>query len=468
MDEGFGMTDATREIATPSSGRVAPSGEARLPRPNPPTGQSFAVLLEGKRAEPERPEAALAPPPQPETSPRARPWQQTRYLTTAAVPKVYRQAGRVRTSAQPNSRDGGAKAMPNDAPPLPTTISPSPSSSARPISGTPATTPVEGARASGADPVKAKGNVGPIAGHKPLAIEEYPRPAADNGWGMHWIPTVSSPPDVVDRYVREAQEMGMKWMVVLNEGTQIGANDYLVSQLVQNGIMPVMRIYTPGLAPIAGDIEAVVRHYKQLGVSYFQLYNEPNLRLENDGAAPDVNRYLDVWIPAAKQVVAAGGLPGFGALSPQGEVDDRDYLERALRGLRERGEEWLLDRGWLSMHNYAGNLPLDNPDGFLRFRQYADILKQELGRIIPIVGTEAGTYVNEQVDEAKQVDLVSGAYRYMASQAEPYTFAYTYWILANQAGGGHDQSFEWQALFKRDGWVSPLVDALKRLATGVR
>lgn len=461
------MTDAAREIAIPGSERSTPAGESRLPRANPPSGQSFALLLEGKRVEPERHETPAAPQPQPAATPRPRAWQQTRYLTTAAVPKVYRQPGIIRSHvSHPRNEAQEARVAANDAAAILPRLPLTPSSSARLISGTPGTAPVAPMTATAAPAVKAKGNIGPVAGHKPLALEEYPRPAGDNGWGMHWIPTVSSSPDVVDRYVREAKEMGMKWMVVLNEGTQIGANDYLVSQLVHNGIMPVMRIYTPGLAPITGDIEAMVRHYKQLGVSYFQLYNEPNLRLENDGAEPDVDRYLDAWIPAAKRVLAAGGLPGFGALSPQGEVDDRDFLARALQGLKERGEAWLLDRGWLSMHNYAGHLPIDHPDGFLRFRQYADILRRELGRIIPIVGTEAGTYVNEQVDENEQVGLVSGAYRYMAAKAEPYTFAYTYWIIANQAGGGHDQSFEWQALFRRDGWVSPLVDTLKRLARG--
>ena len=231
--------------------------------------------------------------------------------------------------------------------------------------GASAPAPIDATRATQVGAVKGRSNVGPIAGRKPMALEEYPRPVADNGWGMHWIPTVSSTPEVVDRFVREAQEMGIKWMVILNEGTQIGANDYLVSKLVQSGIMPVMRVYTPGLAPIMGDLEALVRHYKQLGVSYFQLYNEPNLRLENDGADPDVNRYLDVWIAAAKRVVAAGGLPGFRGAQPAGaRWTTAVSSTQALRGLKERGEEWLLDRGWLSMHNYAGNLPLDNPDGF--------------------------------------------------------------------------------------------------------
>jgi len=467
------MTDATHEIAMPSIAMLgtehsAPPETMRSLSPTPSSGQSFALLLEGKRAEPDRPGGDPPEQPQAASLPRARPWQQTHYLATAAVHKVYRQPGRVPTTASPADEDKDAKGMPLDETIPASTLPLVQSSSARLISAAPDATSVSPMRSTRAHAAKAKDNAGPIAGQKPMAVSEYPRPPADNGWGMHWIPTVSSAPEVVDRFVREAKEMGMKWMVLLNEGTQTGANDYLVTRLVENGIMPVMRIYAPGLAPIEGDIEGMVRHYRQLGVSYFQLYNEPNLRLENDGAEPSVDRYLDVWIAAAKRVVAAGGLPGFGALSPQGEVDDRTFLARALEGLKERGEAWLLDRGWLSMHNYAGPLPLDNPDGFLRFRQYADILKEGLGRLIPIVGTEAGTYVNEQVDEARQTDLVSGAYRYMASLAEPYTFSYTYWIIANQAGGGHDPSFEWQALFKRNGWVSPLVDALKRLAGGAK
>ena len=300
----------------------------------------------------------------------------------------------------------------------------------------------------------------------PVALGAFPRPADDNGWGMHWIPTLQSASDVVDRFVAELKKMGIKWTVFLNNGTDIGANDYLVHQLTRNGIMPVMRIYTPGLVPIEGDLEALVRHYKELGVSYFQLYNEPNLELENNGKQPDVQRYLDLWVPAAKQVLAAGGLPGFGALSPNGELDDRQFLRDALAGLKRRGEEWVLNRGWLSMHNYGGPLPLDHPDGFLRFQQYAQILRDELGRMIPVIGTEAGSYVTAELTESRQVELVADAYRYMERQREPYNFAYTYWIVANKEGEGKDESFEWQALFQPGGWISPLVKALRRMIAG--
>jgi len=299
-------------------------------------------------------------------------------------------------------------------------------------------------------------------GH-PLSLADYPRPAGDNGRGMHWVPTLSSTPDVVDRFVQEMVDMKIKWAVILNGGTDAGRNDYLVKRLVETGIMPIMRIYTPDLTPFnEKDLAALVRHYRALGVYYFQLYNEPNLRLENGGRAPDVQRYLDQWIPAARTVAAAGGLPGFGALSPGGDVDDLEFFQSALREIKRRGALDALDRAWVSIHNYTGDHPIvDTGDGwgFYRYRRYADLLQQELGRILPLIGTEGGTHPGGSISEARQVEMVREAYRAMAD-VEPYNFAYTYWLIANAEGGGKDPAFEQHALFQ-PGRVSPVVDALK-------
>jgi hypothetical protein len=46
---------------------------------------------------------------------------------------------------------------------------------------------------------------------------------------------------------------------------------------------------------------------------------------------------------------------------------------------------------------------------------------------------------------------------------EPYFFANTLWVLANQAGGGHDPQWEKNALIRPDG-TSPIVDALRSVA----
>jgi len=441
------MSPMTAEVSrvmleSESDGAADEHSRAVLIRPS--DDKSFARLLSSKRQDTTQPTAsAPAGGTRAESPSRLSAWQQVRFLATATVNKQHWQPGR-QVVTESNSR---LLAYPQRDRMLARSRR---GSYARPLS----LDPTPGSPTRDLSPENCR----------PLALGAFPRPANDNGWGMHWIPTLQSSPEVVDRFVAELKEMGIKWAVFLNNGADIGANDYLVRRLSQNGIMPVMRIYTPGLVPIKGDLEAMVQHYKALGVSYFQLYNEPNLELENGGEHPNVDRYLDLWAPAAERVLAAGGLPGFGALSPNGEFDDCQFLREALDGLKRRGEAWLLNRGWLSMHNYAGPLALDNPDGFPRFERYAQILRKHLGRVIPIVGTEAGSYVTEGVDESRQVDLVTGAYRHMSGQREPYNFSYTYWVVANKEGGGKDDEFEWQALFRPGGWVSPLVKALKGLA----
>ena len=309
--------------------------------------------------------------------------------------------------------------------------------------------------------VQKAAGVAPAGASQPMALADYPHPPADNGRGIHWIPTVSQSKETVDKYVKEAVDMGMKWVVFLNDGASIGANDYLVKKLAAAGIEPVMRIYTPGVVPVSGDVTAMVKHYTEMGVHYFQIYNEPNLRVETGGKPANVAQYVKLWSDVAEKVIAGGGLPGFGALSPQGETDDREFLQQALQTLENTGKLHLLDKGWLAMHNYTGPRPLNDPNGFLRFKQYDDIIRQTLGRPLPIIGTEGGTHVSPLVSTQQQINMVTGAYEYMLHR-EPYNFAYTYWIIAN----GHDPAWDAQALFKKDGSATPLAQALKAMAGG--
>ncbi len=317
----------------------------------------------------------------------------------------------------------------------------------------------------------------PRSAANPLPLDAFPHPAGDNGRGMHWIPTTSSPPDVVDRYVDQAKVMGVKWMVLLNDGTNVGRNDYLVKKLTQAGIEPVMRVYTPNGQPIQGDLEGMVRHYVGLGVRYFQPYNEPNLKVENPDGQPNVERYVGDWLTAAKAIVKSGGLPGFGSLAPGGDVNDEQFLRQAVQSLKRRGELGALDKAWVSMHNYTLNIPVDaeakasaDGNGFWKFRAYHRLLRDELGRDIPIVGTEGGTFIGDQqdkswpaVDQASAVDSVRKAYQYMRDERESWNFAYSYWVIANEAGGGSDPAWSRHALFRGDGSTSPVVSALKGL-----
>jgi hypothetical protein len=285
-----------------------------------------------------------------------------------------------------------------------------------------------------------------------IPLEAFPRPRGDNGWGMHWIPTVKQEPAVVDRFVAELVQMNIKWVTFLNDGTQIGDNDYLVDKLVANGIMPVMRIYRATVTPHDGDLGALVRHYRAKGVYYFQLYNEPNANVENMQGFANPIHYAKMWAEAARLVVANGGLPGLGALSPGGDYDHYTFLDRTLRALKAHGDDALLNRTWLSVHNYHGTRPASDPGGFLLFRQYDEIIRAHLLRSLPMIGTEGGSY-SENPEEVKH--HLAHQYGYMAT-AEPYFFAFSYWVLANLEGGSYDPLWEWQTLF-RAGYVHPVV-----------
>ena len=287
---------------------------------------------------------------------------------------------------------------------------------------------------------------------EPLPLELYPRPPNDNGWGMHWIPTIEQDRATVDRFVNELVRMHIKWAVFLNDGTNIGKNDYLVDRLTANGIMPVMRLYRSGILPYDGDIGPMVRHYRARGVYYYQLYNEPNINDENHQGFANPNQYAIAWAAAAREVIANGGYPGIGALSPGGQYDHYAFLDRTIHALRWNGDLWLLNRSWLSVHNYHGLRPYDDPHGFLLFRNYDEIVRHHLHFSMPMIGTEAGSYSPDpQVEKQHLIQQ----YTYMRS-AEPYFFAHSHWLLANLEGGSADRTWEWQTLF-RSGFVHPVV-----------
>lgn len=288
--------------------------------------------------------------------------------------------------------------------------------------------------------------------NEPLHIDAYPRPPFDNGWGIHWIPTVSQDRATVDTFVDQAKRMHIKWVVFLNDSTNIGDNDYLVERLVANGIMPIMRLYISAVVPYPDNLASMVLHYRLKGVYYFQLYNEPNVNIENTQGAANPNTYAKLWGQAARVVINQGGLPGLGALSPGGEYNHLLFLQRTLTALKFQGDEVVLNRTWISLHNYHGVRALDDLGGFLMFREYDRIVRESIGRSLPIIGTEGGSYSS---NPKQVIDLVRYQYTYMR-EAEPYYFVTTYWLLANKAGGGHDNQWEWQALIQ-PGYTHPVV-----------
>ena len=356
------------------------------------------------------------------------------------------------------------------------------------------------------------------------SLAQYPHPPGDNGRGVHYVPTIlGQPTDQVDRFVAEIKAMNIKWVKIMQGDTAKVEHDYLIEQLVANGIEPVLRVYKPYNDPYL-HLAELVPQARALGVHYFELYNEPNIAGFpggwRDGESISVSRMLDLWIPAAETVANAGGYPGLPTLAPGGDYEDMKFLREFLDGLQARGRTDTLDRVWLPLHNYFLNHPLDYPDdpvnqhsvpltaaeiksrglndylvatinaarlkehikktyrigttidedsnGFRKFEAYEHIFFQKFGWYIPIISTEGGAIAGDfqdprypPVSENDVTDWTLTAYRDMLENVPAYYFAFTPWLLANAAGGHWDAAWEKAAWYKIDGSTLPVVDALK-------
>lgn len=205
--------------------------------------------------------------------------------------------------------------------------------------------------------------VRPQPEQNPLAA--YPRPEADNGRGLHGSPTNQPlPKEVVDYFVPELRAMNIKWYKFLQDDAPTVTDPYLIEQLTASGIEPIMRVYQPFNEPYQ-HLPELVPQAVQLGVHYFELYNEPNVAGPAggwpEGEPISVERMVDLWLAAAQEVHVAGGYPSLPPLAGGGTVDDLVFLRQFLAGVRARGQADLLPRSWLAVHNYFLNHPLDYP-----------------------------------------------------------------------------------------------------------
>jgi len=359
-------------------------------------------------------------------------------------------------------------------------------------------------------------------------LSTYPRPMNDNGRGVHWSPTNQPQPrEMADYFVDEIRQMNIKWVKLLQDDRPDLTHAYLIEQLVAAGIEPVLRVYKPFNEPYQ-YLTALTPKAVSKGVHYFQLYTEPNLAGSaggwRDKEPVRVERIIDLWILAAREVHQGGGHPALPALAPGGDMDDMIFLGRFLSGLRARGQADLLRGAWIPVHNYFLNHPLDYPsdpvnlydvpltaqeiagkqlsseeveainharriaklpralggfwvgntvmedsNGFRKFEAYAALFYRWFGYYLPIISAEGGAVVGSAEDpryppvrEEDVTRLTLGAYHAVLDDAPPYFFAHTPWLLANFAGGHADERFEQAAWYKdTHGTVLPVVRALK-------
>ncbi len=355
-----------------------------------------------------------------------------------------------------------------------------------------------------------------------MELSAYPRPGSDNGRGLHWSATPYHPTEV-DEWMARLKAMNIRWLKVLDDGG--GSSIRLCGRLLDEGIMPVVRLYRlePNPGHIGGTEEKTIRNLARLGARYIETNNEPDLQVEWSISRP--MKWLDIvvdnWLYDAGKCLDAGALPAVPALS----VGRKDDIIKAI--VDKGGKDALAAGSWLAIHNYNLNHPLDYPDDDVNqrgqpltpadyaaegdwawdsvpvatinawrwqdknpgdtimddvacFRAFEFLDNQcvrALGYSLPIISTEGGVVMGWRDDRRYpritarlHQQMTVAMFSYMQTSAPPYYFACCPWLIANYELGHFSPGWEgqawftnwWNQQFQLNGRL-PTVDALNAL-----
>lgn len=287
-----------------------------------------------------------------------------------------------------------------------------------------------------------------------LPLNKFPRPANDNGRGIHFGLNVRDRD--LDAWIPRAVELGIKWILFY-------VQDEIQSELCavaawNAGIMPIIRVGKH--IDVAGiDYPTYVKRITAHGIpAYIQLYNEPGDDREWNGQHAPRNaadRFGPIWGNAAAQVYNAGGYPGL-------QILGIEEFTSAVNAVKAAGRTDIWDRAFFSLHNYGLNHPpaypyddvnqkehpkatiLEDDSCVLNAIEYAQWMYDQIGFVLPIIGGEGGWIygsaednrypkTNQPYHAQWHVEMYDWFRKGVLSNGQPlpdYLFSVAPWILS--------------------------------------
>ncbi len=332
----------------------------------------------------------------------------------------------------------------------------------------------------------------------PMTLSDFPQPPGNNGRGLHGPAHNQRFNDPWDHWIREFQALNLKWLKLLDDA---GSNVDFCKELLNAGVMPIIRLYIPQPNPgkLADDTRVdwtnSIRRYVAVGVRYFETNNEPNLgdewKIPYPSNAPEMT--MDYWIQDAELVISLGGLPAFPALTQTNNptFHSVNWYRRAFAYLQQnyenRARAVFSSGAWIAVHAALLNHPLDYPydavnqrdhpgatifeddNCLLAYRVPLELLQQTLGLTVPVMSTEGGVFAPGEsgttvwdtryppITKLSHAVNTIGLYQWMMDEAPPEFFAMCPWLIF--AG---TPFFEWDSWYRRRE-VLPVVEEVKKM-----
>ncbi len=300
-----------------------------------------------------------------------------------------------------------------------------------------------------------------------MRLPEYPRPANDNGLGIHFGLDLRQV--ALETFVPRMVDLKLKWCLVPHQDE---AQLALAARAMGSaGIMPVSRLICKIDQSII-DFVRFVDVLRKLNLApYIQIFNEPGNPREWKSRIPDMSVFVQRWIQHASAVAHAGGFPGL-------QVQDPAELRAVLSALKSAGASAVIDRMWFCPHAYGVNHPPDYPydarnqgdhqgatvfeddAAVLGFLQFEPIFRQELGVVPPFIIGEGGWKYRDgtdarypAVDDGLHAEFHATMYNCLRTAKLPtgdalpdYVFAFCPWIFF---GPEADAWYSWTAGTRR-------------------
>lgn len=328
-----------------------------------------------------------------------------------------------------------------------------------------------------------------------MRIRDYPRPRGDTGIGFHWFPDLYHYDDsYLDTFLPLLKSMGASWLVILSH-PQRSIPASFIRGLLEEDIEPVVQLSTPYIAFLKQDeLRELCERYASWGVHYISPFKEPNLASRWPKWEEDLpERFMDLLIPCLETIYEVEGIiPLFPPLSPGGDFWDTVFLEACLDILNRQKKRPLYEKMAVAIENYAFNKPLtwgkggkaqwlsaqpyqslpgcEDHRGFYLFQWYDEIIRQKVGRSLPLLGTANGLVLGDRsssdfppVDEATHAQRSAQISQMMIQGELPnYFFNNAFWLLTAEDASPFAQG-RW---FRPDGepMLKASVAALQEMA----
>ena len=328
-------------------------------------------------------------------------------------------------------------ATPTPTPTTPPTEVPTPTPSPQLPQATPIPTPITATEIP--EPTATPWQMALREDLPPLALPDWPRPAGDNGRGMHFLSSQYYTPEDVDLQIARLKEMNVKWALVI-----YGDENMLriaAPRFRDAGIMVVWRRMLGADVTYydwGRDIAILVDEFGM--APYMQIYNEPSLPAEWEGN-PDMDEYIRHMLQATQDVYNAGGYVGL-------QFVREDWLVESLDAIKEHGGEQIFERMFFIPHPYGLNHPPEydaDVNAVLGFLPYAEVFEREIGFVPPMIAGEGGwaigsdhdaTYpkVTEEMHRDWFVALFTMFQTGVMPNGDPlpdYFFAFCPWLLSD-------------------------------------